>query len=116
MRQFGTANAVADGVDALDRCLEGFGNRDLAHSVNRDTNGFQGTNFNDTWAWDGLNWTQLSPTTSPAVRQFAGMAYDPIRDRTVLYGGQVPTLIGAGTRVHLANVHEHFVSEIEDRT
>lgn len=28
----------------------------------------------------------------------------------------VPTSIGAGTRVHLANVHEHFVSAVEDRT
>jgi Putative metal-binding motif len=32
-------------------------------------------------------WTQLSPTHSPPMRMFAGMAYDESRSRLVLFGG-----------------------------
>jgi hypothetical protein len=40
-----------------------------------------------TWAWDGSNWLQLSPTTSPAARSAAAMAYDPATNELVLFGG-----------------------------
>ncbi len=33
------------------------------------------------------NWSQLSPTTSPPGRNDASMAYDPLIDRIVLFGG-----------------------------
>jgi hypothetical protein len=42
----------------------------------------------DTWEWDGRNWTQLSPTSSPSARMGHAMAYDSARQRTVLFGGQ----------------------------
>jgi cysteine-rich repeat protein len=43
------------------------------------------TVFDDTWAWDGLTWTQLSVTTP---KRYAHVAiYDPVRKVTVLYGG-----------------------------
>ena len=32
------------------------------------------TNFNDTWVWDGTNWTQKSPITSPPGRFWHAMA------------------------------------------
>jgi len=41
----------------------------------------------DTWAWSGSDWTQLHPTTSPAPRAGATMAYDPSTDQLVLFGG-----------------------------
>ena len=44
--------------------------------------------LNDTWTWDGKNWTQLNPTTSPAPRDYHAMVYDVARQRTVLFGGR----------------------------
>lgn len=41
----------------------------------------------DTWTWDGSDWTQLSPASSPAPRWLAGMVYDDATQRTYLYGG-----------------------------
>jgi hypothetical protein len=43
--------------------------------------------LNETWVWDGLNWTQLNPVHSPQARSNPGMAYDLLRDRIVLLGG-----------------------------
>jgi uncharacterized protein (TIGR03437 family) len=43
--------------------------------------------LNDTWVWDGSNWTQQSPQTSPPVREQHAMAYDSAHDQTVLFGG-----------------------------
>src|ERR1035438_5569144 len=43
--------------------------------------------FNDTWTWDGSNWTQKSPQTSPPGRTYAAMAYDSARGQAVLFGG-----------------------------
>jgi hypothetical protein len=40
-----------------------------------------------TWSWDGTNWTQLFPATSPSARYSHGMAYDPMLGRIVLFGG-----------------------------
>jgi uncharacterized protein (TIGR03437 family) len=45
-------------------------------------------NFNDTWVWDGSNWTQESPQNSPPIRNGPGMAYDSAHDQVVLYGGE----------------------------
>jgi hypothetical protein len=41
----------------------------------------------DTWEWDGTNWTQMRPSISPYARFWHSMAYDPVRDRTILFGG-----------------------------
>jgi hypothetical protein len=43
--------------------------------------------FRDTWVWNGTAWTQKSPALSPPAVVGAAMAYDSIRDRTVLFGG-----------------------------
>ncbi len=42
---------------------------------------------NETWVYDGGRWTRLDTTGAPPARRFAGMAYDPVRDRVVLFGG-----------------------------
>jgi uncharacterized protein (TIGR03437 family) len=44
--------------------------------------------FNDTWTWDGSNWTQKSPSNSPSARVGHAMAYDSAHSQVVLYGGQ----------------------------
>ena len=44
--------------------------------------------LSDTWRWDGSGWTNVTPSgPTPTARAFHGMAYDPIRKRTVLFGG-----------------------------
>ncbi|MCA8949523.1 MAG: hypothetical protein KDE27_08465, partial [Planctomycetes bacterium] len=63
-----------------------------------DNGGFPPTTFSDTWTFDGLDWTQQSPTNVPPARYFGGMAYDVGRGVTVLYGGLVATLFGANYR------------------
>ena len=40
----------------------------------------------DTWAWDGLNWTQVADIGPPPRQNFA-MAFDRNRNRLVLFGG-----------------------------
>jgi hypothetical protein len=41
----------------------------------------------DTWAWDGVTWTQLAPATSPPARGGYAMTYDAAARRIVLFGG-----------------------------
>ncbi len=45
--------------------------------------------LNDTWVWDGSNWHDLSSQSNrPPVRGFATMAFDPVRNQVVMFGGQ----------------------------
>jgi len=48
------------------------------------------TRLNDTWEWDGIDWTQASPSSSPVLRDNAAMTYDSARGVTVLFGGFSP--------------------------
>jgi len=50
-------------------------------------NGGISDDLNDTWAWDGANWTQESPQTIPPVRSRHVMAYDSAHGQVVLFGG-----------------------------
>ncbi|MGA7106150.1 MAG: kelch repeat-containing protein, partial [Terracidiphilus sp.] len=47
-----------------------------------------GNDQNDTWTWDGLNWTQQNPANPPAARDGGAMAYDPALGQVVLFGGE----------------------------
>lgn len=49
---------------------------------------------NDTWEFDGVNWQQVFPTTSPNARAFYSMAYDSRRGVCVLYGTQSGSTVG----------------------
>lgn len=42
-----------------------------------------------TWTWDGdaRTWTLENPLTSPPRRRWSSMAYDPVSQRVVLFGG-----------------------------
>src|SRR5216684_202868 len=42
---------------------------------------------NDTWEWDGANWTQDVPSAAPSPRAGQSMAYDSGRARTIVFGG-----------------------------
>jgi len=41
-----------------------------------------------TWEFDGVDWTDVSPVTSPAGRAYHGMAFDLVRNVTVVFGGE----------------------------
>jgi hypothetical protein len=46
----------------------------------------------ETWEWDGQDWTRLTlgvpvGSDNPQARGFAAMAYDPVRQRTWMFGG-----------------------------
>jgi hypothetical protein len=43
--------------------------------------------LNDTWTWDGTDWTQQHPVTSPPARDDAALAYDDATKQLVLFGG-----------------------------
>ena len=49
---------------------------------------FSGSDVNDTWLWDGADWQQLSPASSPAERESFGMAFDELHQQTVIFSGQ----------------------------
>jgi hypothetical protein len=42
---------------------------------------------NDTWEWDGVGWHAMQPAASPSLRYGMPMVHDPVRRRTVLFGG-----------------------------
>ncbi len=44
--------------------------------------------LNDTWLWDGTNWTQATPANSPTARNRFGMAFDAGHAQAVLFGGR----------------------------
>ena len=43
--------------------------------------------FNDLWEWDGKAWTQVVTSDGPPVAHGAALAYDPVRESLILYGG-----------------------------
>lgn len=45
----------------------------------------------DTWTWDGSRWTVQNPDHSPSARRGAVMAYDPVHNQVVLFGGSTGT-------------------------
>src|SRR5438045_594245 len=45
------------------------------------------TFYNDTWTFDGNDWTQINTPNQPSPRYYSGSAFDPIRDEWILFGG-----------------------------
>ena len=43
--------------------------------------------LNDTWTWDGTDWTQQFPVDVPPARSSPGLAYDGQRHVVVMFGG-----------------------------
>ncbi len=46
--------------------------------------------FSDTWEWDGSTWTERIVSNPPPGRYDHAMAYDVLRQRVVVFGGQNP--------------------------
>jgi hypothetical protein len=44
--------------------------------------------LNQTWAWDGSNWTLLSPVYSPIAEDSQGLAYDWTTRQMIMFGGE----------------------------
>jgi hypothetical protein len=42
---------------------------------------------NDTWDWDGTNWTKVNGAVNPPPHENGGFAVDPLRNELVLFGG-----------------------------
>ncbi len=49
---------------------------------------------NDTWTFDGSNWTQQTPANSPPARAGIGLVFDFFRGVVVMYGGTGGGAIG----------------------
>jgi hypothetical protein len=43
--------------------------------------------FNDTWTFDGNDWTEVVTPNSPQARIYPGSVFHPLRDRVILFGG-----------------------------
>ena len=48
-----------------------------------------GPAMGDTWEFDGVAWTQRFPAVAPSPRFGAACAFDAVRQRVVLHGGQI---------------------------
>lgn len=46
------------------------------------------TPLGDTWIWNGSDWIQQHPASSPSARMYASLAYDPSTGQFVLFGGR----------------------------
>ncbi len=59
--------------------------------------------INDTWEYDGTDWTQVAAANPPAPRWAHSMAYDPALGRTVLFGGDylIPGRLGPNNETWL---------------
>ena len=45
-------------------------------------------NLNDTWTWNGVDWTETYPSSAlPKARNAPNMDYDPLRKVILLFGG-----------------------------
>ncbi len=49
--------------------------------------GLRGNYYNETWEYDGADWTQVTPTVPYPTRVYGAMAYDSARSRAVFFGG-----------------------------
>lgn len=53
--------------------------------------------LNDTWRWNGVSWRRAEEGIAPAARSEGYLAFDRVRDRIVMFGGegaQLPPTLG----------------------
>ncbi len=48
------------------------------------------TLLGDTWEWDGVQWSHLSPSNAPSPRSGSSMCFDAARNVIVMFGGELP--------------------------
>ncbi len=56
--------------------------------------------LSDTWTWNGSDWTQQHPASSPPARLFSSLAYDDGSGQLVLFGGEAPGMNSRGTALN----------------
>jgi hypothetical protein len=49
--------------------------------------GFRDDIVSETWEWDGIKWSQMTPFSTPPARTRHEIVYDKARQRVVLFGG-----------------------------
>jgi hypothetical protein len=49
--------------------------------------GYDGSYLDDTWTWDGTDWTEHTPANSPVPVDEPGIAFDASHGQVVLFGG-----------------------------
>jgi hypothetical protein len=49
--------------------------------------GWSGNYSRETWTWNGSTWTKVDSKKHPGFRALAMMFFDPVSQRTILYGG-----------------------------
>lgn len=57
------------------------------------------SSLNDTWTWNGTEWKQAHPSTSPPPISGAQMTYDPVTHDLLLVGGQRLEISNVGSPV-----------------
>lgn len=60
----------------------------------------------DTWAYDGSDWSQVETASAPSARMYPAADFDPIRNKTVLYGGAITTLDASNTVTTVTNYND----------
>lgn len=63
----------------------------LFGGVQTNSGGSQLAVLGDTWEWDGSMWIQRLPASNPAPRFDHAMAYDSVRGKVVMFGGNAPS-------------------------
>jgi len=79
---------------------------DAAHSQVVMFGGYAGNSYvcsstssslcNDTWTWNGSDWTQQTPSSSPCPREYQVMDYDGGSGNTVMFGGYNTNPLSSG--------------------
>ena len=61
--------------------------------------GYTNTWINETWEWDGSDWLQRTPATSPSARVYLenAFAFDGVRGVPILFGGLVGSTVFGDT-------------------
>jgi hypothetical protein len=55
-----------------------------------------GTTSNETWSYDGVDWTLLATTGDPGERHTFGICYDEVRSVVVMFGGSDNNYVANG--------------------
>ena len=53
----------------------------------------QAYDLGDTWEWADGKWNQMHPAVTPPPRSIHVMVYDPVRSRTVMFGGKTGSIL-----------------------
>ncbi|MFT4513101.1 MAG: hypothetical protein ACI89X_001062 [Planctomycetota bacterium] len=76
-------------------------NRNVTVLFGGSTSGLPGA-INQTWEYNGITWTQITPTGTPGPRENAAMCFDTVLGQSVMFGGNDP-FSGASNQTWIYN-------------